>query len=113
MAFTIATVTNGGKSSSSCVFVCCSRAALASITTWYQFPADVATLLNMILTYEGRVFNSMEKNCVQIQSYGRFLKYAIQLLGLCGSAFIQTFGVLVVIAKAGKPPFLGSIIPGT
>lgn len=86
--------------------------ALASITAWYQNPADVATLLNMILTYEKRVFNSVDKNRDKIQGYGRFLKCAIRLLGLCGSVFIQIFGVLVVIVRVGRPPFLGSIIPG-
>lgn len=78
---------------------CIPCVALALTTSLYQNPADVATLLNMILAYERRAFN-------------RFLKWALRLLGLYEAIFIQIFMILLVIMKVGKPPFLGSIIPG-
>ncbi|XP_035707674.1 uncharacterized protein LOC118435560 [Folsomia candida] len=65
----------------------------------------------MILIYERRVFNTKEKHYNKVLSSAKFLKCALQLLGLCGSMFLQIFVILLIIMKAGRPPFIGSIIP--
>lgn len=87
--------------------------AFAVISSWYQNPTDFVILLNMILIYERRVFHSRAKDYKIILGYAKFLKFALRLLGLCGSMFIQIFVLLLIIVKAGSPPFLGSIIPGS
>lgn len=91
---------------------CIPAVPLAVGTLWYQNSADVAILLNMILIYERRVFNTKEKHYNKVLSSAKFLKCALQLLGLCGSMFLQIFVILLIIMKAGRPPFIGSIIPG-
>lgn len=92
---------------------CVPCAVFAVTTSWYNNPEDFAILLNMILIYERKVFYSKRKNYDKIICYGRFLKLALQLLGLCGSVVIQIFLVLVIVVTAGRPPFLGSVIPGS
>lgn len=92
---------------------CAPTVVLGMITSIYQYPADFVILLNMILTYERRVLNTETKDYHKIVVYGKLMKRALQLFGLCGSLFLEVFGVLVFIVKMGKPPFLGSIIPGS
>lgn len=91
---------------------CIPGIVLAVTTSVYQNPADFVVLLNMILTYERRVLNSDAKDYNNILRYAKLLKCAVIFSGLCGSLSVQIFGVLLVLAKAGRPPFLGSIIPG-
>lgn len=86
---------------------------LAIVTSWYGNPKDFAILLNMLVANERRIFDAGEKEYGRILSYGKFLKFALRALGLYGSVLLQIFMLLLLLAKAGKPPFLGSLIPGT
>lgn len=88
---------------------CIPGVAFVSVSSWYDTPEDLASLLNMQLVYERGISKA---GCREAISYANFLKWSLQIVGMGGTTAIQIFLVLLIFVKPDTPPFLGSIVSG-